>query len=100
MCDRETLSLSSNIEPALVVGPDDDVAWLGTTPRGERLYAVVHRRGPVHTHLYRVAPCPVRRHGAVVHLETVLPGARLREARALAARLARANHGALMEAAE
>ncbi|EKV27283.1 hypothetical protein C882_1785 [Caenispirillum salinarum AK4] len=82
MCSR---SIQSNIDAALVVGPHDDVAWLGTTPAGEGVYAVVHRRGGVFTHLYRVAEGAVRGRGGLVHLEAVLPGGRLREARQLAA---------------
>lgn len=82
MCSRH---YRSNIDAALVVGPHDDVAWLGTTPTGEGVYAVVHRRGGVFTHLYRVAASAIRGRGGLVHLEAVLPGGRLREARHLAA---------------
>jgi hypothetical protein len=82
MCVR---NFSSNIDAALVVGPEDDVAWLGTTPAGEGVYAVIHRRGGVFTHVYRVGRCPVRGRAGVVHLVGVLSGGRLRDARKLAA---------------
>lgn len=82
MCSR---TIQSNIDAALVVGPHDDVAWLGSTPKGEGVYAVIHRRGGVFTHLYRVTESAVLGRGGLVHLEAVLPGARLREARQIAA---------------
>lgn len=81
MCDRIH---RSNIDPALVVGPGDDVAWLGATPAGDDVYAVVHRRHGLFTHVYRIGRCP-RRNRPLVHLERVICGARLREARVFAA---------------
>lgn len=83
MCLR---NYQSNINNALVVGPHDDVAWLGTTPAGEGVYAVIHRRDGVFTHVYRVSANATRGRGGLVHLEAVLPGARLREAQQVAAR--------------
>lgn len=68
--------LHSLIEPALVVGPADDVLGL---PGG--VYVVVHRRFGTFTHVYRAERC--RRTGRTeVHLLRVLTGARLAEARA------------------
>lgn len=68
--------LHSLIEPALVVGPADDVLGL---PGG--VYVVVHRRFGTFTHVYRAERC--RRSGRTeVHLLRVLTGARLAEARA------------------
>lgn len=69
------------IEPALVVGPHDDVLGL----RGD-LYVVVHRRFGTFTHVYRTERC--RRTGRTqVHLLRVLAGERLIEGRAWARRL-------------
>lgn len=78
--------LNALIEPALVVGPHDDVLGLPESrgdAAGEGVFVVVHRRFGTFTHVYRTRVC--RRSGRTeVHLLRVLAGERLLEARAWA----------------
>jgi hypothetical protein len=73
----------------LILGPEDDAVFLGFAdwpgPLNRRLrgmvYAVIHRRHGVWTHIYRVAPDRTTDR-LLVYLEKVLEGERLDDARA------------------
>lgn len=77
-------------DPALVLGPGDELAFLGFRERMRRgrveraaLYAVVHRRSGVWTHVYRVIRGAGARRSEVFLLK-VLSGMRIDDARAWA----------------
>jgi hypothetical protein len=60
----------------LIVGPDDDVHFLGHAEESSHggYYAVVHRRHGLWTHLYRIAHDRVPER-LLVHFEAFFPGA-------------------------